>query len=247
MAVVLTGLGFILPPGAMLWPLHNIISACVCIGVARLLQLTSLSAVLLALGGLVLYDVVAVSGTQLLSDNGQSVMEAVATAKLGLSQITATTATGTTAAVTTSVSEIDTLSILDKLQSVLTGPGAFSWRPGLLEVSTGGRVSDALGLGDVVFPAIFAGWALRYDNSTKVSSSQESDSFASKSPSITDRRSLYSASLIGYFIGCILCDVFMTGSGQPALLYIVPSMVASVFVTSASNGELQTIFKTNTD
>lgn len=246
-AIVLTGLGFILPPGGPLWPIHNIVSACVCIGVARLLQLSSLSAVLLALGGLVLYDVLAVSGTQMLSDNGQSVMEAVATAKLGLSQITnAPESAAITNAVTSTLTYINAPSILDKLQSLLTGPGAFAWRPGLLEVSTGGRISDALGLGDVVFPAILAGWALRYDKSTDTVTTQEaltSDSDANALKN-NNRRSLFSASLVGYFVGCILCDVFMTENGQPALLYIVPSMVASVLVTSASNKELQNIFKT---
>jgi len=40
----------------------------------------------------------------------------------------------------------------------------------------------------------------------------------------------------------------MTGNGQPALLYIVPSMITSVLLTSASNGELLTLFnQTNTD
>eukprot|EP00596_Hydrurales_sp_CCMP1899_P001733 CAMPEP_0119054392 /NCGR_PEP_ID=MMETSP1177-20130426/75032_1 /TAXON_ID=2985 /ORGANISM="Ochromonas sp, Strain CCMP1899" /LENGTH=97 /DNA_ID=CAMNT_0007034605 /DNA_START=1250 /DNA_END=1540 /DNA_ORIENTATION=- len=33
-----------------------------------------------------------------------------------------------------------------------------SWRPGLFQVVVGGKVSDVLGLADVVFPAMLAGW-----------------------------------------------------------------------------------------
>lgn len=225
------------------------INACVCVSVSRLLQLRSLTAVLLALSGLVLYDVVAVSGTQMLSDNGQSVMEAVATAKLGLAQLGAapSESQSSIAPLAASISEvIDASSIWDKLSSIIAGPGAFSWRPGLLEVSTGGRVSDALGLGDVVFPAILSGWSLRRDKEAGTAAGQvgmidESQADPSRN---AKRRSLYSASLVGYFLGCLLCDVFMTGNGQPALLYIVPSMAVSVMATATLNGELFDVFKT---
>ena len=36
-------------------------------------------------------------------------------------------------------------------------------RAGLFQVVVGGKVSDVLGLADVVFPAMLAGWSVRYD------------------------------------------------------------------------------------
>ena len=51
--------------------------------------------------------------------------------------------------------------------------------------------------------------------------------------------SMFQASLAGYALGCLLCELFQTGSGQPALIYIVPSMflVLSIqyLVLSAKN------------
>ena len=41
--------------------------------------------------------------------------------------------------------------------------GGNEWQPGLLEVQLGGRVSDLLGLGDAVFPAILSTFCLRFD------------------------------------------------------------------------------------
>ena len=36
-------------------------------------------------------------------------------------------------------------------------------RAGLFQVVVGGKVSDVLGMADVVFPAMLAGWSVRYD------------------------------------------------------------------------------------
>lgn len=41
--------------------------------------------------------------------------------------------------------------------------GAYAWQPGLLAVVVDGKTTDALGLGDAVFPAILSGWAMRKD------------------------------------------------------------------------------------
>jgi hypothetical protein len=38
-----------------------------------------------------------------------------------------------------------------------------AFQPGLLQMSVGGRISDLLGLGDVIFPAILISWARRSD------------------------------------------------------------------------------------
>jgi hypothetical protein len=77
-------LALIIPPGGPFWPLHNVVNTCICVVMVRALQLDTLPPLLLLLSALSAYDFVAVRGTQVLSDQGQSVMEAVATAKLGL-------------------------------------------------------------------------------------------------------------------------------------------------------------------
>ena len=39
-------------------------------------------------------------------------------------------------------------------------------------------------------------------------------------------------------MGCLLCEVFQTGQGQPALLYVVPAMLAAVAVAGATTGDV---------
>lgn len=250
-----------MPPGGPFWPVHNIVNSCLVVTVVRVLQLSTLPAVVLALTGLTIYDVLAVTGTQVLSDSGSSVMEAIATAKLGLAS--------TTSSMPTSVSTEETVtqlsSIGDSLSQLVYGARSFlsellsralTWRPGLLEVSVNGRVSDALGLGDIVFPGLLSGWLYRYESQTELSPSMQSGVIQSlnENPDSEGKQVveaievkekgqkrttyLYSASLAGYAVGCVLNDLLMTGSGSPALLYLVPSMLVTVGVTSLFTGNL---------
>ena len=100
------------------------------------------------------------------------------------------------------------------------------WQPGLFEVVIGGKVSDVLGIGDALFPSVLAGWAYRFDNFQK------------------NKSSLFAASLIGYGFGCLLMETLQTGQGQPALLYITPSMSLLMLVTSLKEGTLSSILAT---
>jgi Signal peptide peptidase len=184
---------------------------------------------------------------------------------------------------------------------------------GLFEVVVGGRVSDVLGLADVVFPSMLAGWSLRYDiakrksfetekeNSKKIIETSLIQNFVEENEYENDgeienvvklslfdrvrnifrvdkivprqitrevskekqrdrniriiieeekienldrkleldlRSSVFSSSLIGYGLGCFLCELFQTGEGQPALLFIVPSMLITVFITGLIRGEI---------
>ena len=120
------------------------------------------------------------------------------------------------------------------------------WRPGLIEVAIKGKVTDALGLGDIVFPAILTSWALRFDMANKRMNIQTiNDILPSDTTSSIDKtdnkneNSLYKSCLMGYVVGCILCDVSMaTGTnsnGIPALLYLVPSMFASIAISGVIN------------
>ena len=101
----------------------------------------------------------------------------------------------------------------------LVGDGA--WAPGLLVVELGGRVSDALGVGDVVFPAMLAGWARRRD------------------VALADGGGGYLASaLLGYAGGCVALEL-VGGTGGPALIELVPTNAAwGVLGRAAARGEL---------
>ena len=102
--------------------------------------------------------------------------------------------------------------------------GAYAWQPGLLAVVVDGKTTDALGLGDAVFPAILSGWAMRKDFQ------QGGGGYLG-------------ASLAGYCLGCFLCEVTNSEGGQPALLLLVPAMFVAVLTHAARRGELSAIWK----
>jgi hypothetical protein len=253
-AAIIVGLSFTSPPGGVFWPLQNIVNICITVTVARLFQLNSFPAIALALLGLTAYDALFVYGTQQFTDSGASIMEAVARAKLGLGDAAnpvdaaASAAASSTADASSQIAAgIASARLSGSAESSSVSLPALSlssWRPGLFAVSIdgAGRVSDALGLADVVFPAILTGWAKRWDKQQNtVDLETEEDPEAEKAG-----KSLYSASLVGFGVGCVLCEVLQTGAGQPALLYLVPSMLTSVLFTALLNGQISDIWTTTT-
>ena len=203
-SAAVTAGAYVLPPAAA-WPLRNLVNSCIAVTVARGLQLPTLPLVAAALSGLVAYDTLSVYGTGALvapaaaaeaaaagaSEASQSVMEAVARAKLS---------------------------------------GSGPWQPGLLSVVVGGKTTDALGLGDAVFPAMLSGWALRRDLLARGARSEGGEVY-------------FKAAMGGYCIGCFLCEVTNSGGGQPALLVLVPAMLATVLTTATVRGELLDIWR----
>ena len=106
-------------------------------------------------------------------------------------------------------SNFDINDLISYITQLITSPSA--WRPGLFDIVIGGRVSDVIGIADVLFPAILAGWGYRFSRSS-------------------GRKEVFSSITFGFLIGCVLLEVFQTGSGQPALLYLVPSMIISLLI-----------------
>ena len=84
------------------------------------------------------------------------------------------------------------------------------WQPGLLQIAIDGKPSDLFGLGDMVFPSLLAGWSLRKDR--KIETDGKGDIY-------------FRSSMVSYAIGCLALELLQTGSGQPALVYLVPSML----------------------
>ena len=222
-SIALIGACEVSPNGGWGWPLQNYANSFVAVAVARAASLPRLPWIILALIGLAAYDVTAVN-TQVLTDGGASIMEAVARAKAGMDGV------GTTAD-----SSVDAVKAASTY--AVTTANWRPWIPGLFEISVGGKASDLLGVGDVVFPAILAGWSRRFDadysetnTNTNTNTNEEID---------LKSTGLYTASILGFSIGCLACELFQTGSGQPALIFLVPSMLTTVGIQGARQGVLQ--------
>ena len=233
-AAVLVGLSLVGGNGGATWPVQNLVNAFIAVTVCRACALPKFSQVVLALLGLVLYDVVAVAGTMQFTDSGQSIMEAVARAKISASAVSASASASASLAA-------------NSVSAALGSAGWSMWRPGLFEVVVGGRVSDALGLADVVFPALLAGWALRFDAASSPSNAPSplqdgregatATATAATTAEAATTTSLYPASLAGFALGCVACELLQTGTGgQPALLFLVPLMLFAVLTQAALSG-----------
>lgn len=125
-------------------------------------------------------------------------------------------------------------------RSKLQGGGF--WQPGLLEVVVNGKTTDALGLGDVVVPSMLAGWAMREDGKLALKSQDgyDQEAAAARGP-ISGAYS--SAALGGYAAGCFLCEVFNSGGGQPALLFIIPPMLLMSLSVAGFRGDLSRLLR----
>jgi len=229
-----------------LWPLQNGVNIALATTVTRalspfLLPVASSSSatqsssagksirtVALALIGLTLFDAVFTFGTVAnavapAAESSMSVMETVARSKLGSPS-----------------SEIS--------------PLAFLWQPGLLEIILGhdtSRATEALGLGDIVFPSILVAWGFAADNDANLSlgtnvvaDSNAADGKMDTPPSKSEGYPYATASIIGYIFGSLATEIVgsfsLLGnvSGLPALVFLVPSMLSAVTMMAWSRNEL---------
>ena len=158
LAAALVALAYLVP-ATYAWPVQNVLCMCLAIATARALQFSNFAALCAAAAALVAYDVASVAATLPL-----------ATAAVG-------------AKVTTSAA-----AAASPMGAVAVSRLSEGFQPGLLQVRLGGRVSDVLGLGDSVFPALVAGFAKRYDLAKEESR-------------------LFPAALTGFGVGCLLCEL----------------------------------------
>lgn len=222
-SAALIGLTY-LAPASIAWPIRNLVCSCLGIGVVRAVQIPKLSPIVAALLLLVVYDVYSVGmmlvelGSQSLASSGGEMTNAAAGAAASTSAGTASSSTAASSAMgAVAMSKVDDTSL---------------WQPGLLEVRLRGHVTDLLGLGDAVFPSLLSTYALRYDSS-------------SSDDATTTLPYYFAASIAGYGLGCAACE-FAPGigsSGLPALLFIIPAMLASVLGMSLVRGEFRDIFQ----
>ena len=200
LAAVLVAFAYLVP-AAYAWPVQNVLCMCLAIATARALQFSNFAALCAAAAALVVYDVASVAATLPLS-----------TAAVGAKAAAGAGATaGAPSAAAAAASPMGAVAV-SRLSE--------GFQPGLLQVRLGGRVSDVLGLGDAVFPALIAGFAKRYNLAQEESR-------------------LFPAALTGFGVGCLLCELSpgIDGRGLPALLYILPVMVLAVLATAAVDGD----------
>ncbi|GMH35840.1 hypothetical protein BSKO_03708 [Bryopsis sp. KO-2023] len=88
------------------------------------------------------------------------------------------------------------------------------------------RPFSMLGLGDIVIPGIFVALLLRFDV-------------------VNDFKTKYFYSAFGGYIGGLAMTIVVMNvfnAAQPALLYIVPAVLGSVFLHALKNGEFKQVF-----
>ena len=121
------------------------------------------------------------------------------------------------------------------------------WQPGLIEIIVGhnnNQVTEALGLGDVVFPGFLIAWALNADSidHTPIGGGESN----SKIPFWNYRYTL--AAAFGYVFASLAMEVVgsfsLIGSkgGLPALVFLVPAMLICVTAVAWQREELQEVW-----
>lgn len=203
-----------------LWPLQNGINLALATTVARAVgpflvtsSNKSIRTTALALIGVTLFDGISVFGTvanaAINTDSQISVMEVVAKSKLSFQS---------------------------------SNLVAIPWQPGLLEIIVGhnsNEVTEALGLGDIVFPSILVAWAMNAD-STSIDNGDDGmkASFWQYTP----------AAIFGYVTASLIMEIIGSFSllgnrgGLPALVFLIPAMLACVTLLAWRRDELQDIW-----
>eukprot|EP01038_Epipyxis_sp_PR26KG_P004656 gene4656-6543_t len=264
------------PPFIQLWPLQNIINSSIVITVCRAIQLSSLPSIVWSLAILTLYDIFFVLGSQKFTDGGESIMEAVAKAKMSINNNNINNMNNIKDNIIDVSKDYSTYrmpdTIIDSASGMMPQPQPLlsdlynqmesclttitsniqifihssTWKPGLFEIIVNNRITDVLGLADIVFPCLLVTWALRYDQhhnkplltthndniDNNNSSNNNKDISVTKEVIPPSSLKLFDVTVYGYMLGCLLCEVFQTGQGQPALLFITPSMIITLILQS---------------
>nr|TKW18451.1 hypothetical protein SEVIR_5G431550v2 [Setaria viridis] len=87
---------------------------------------------------------------------------------------------------------------------------------------------DMIGFGDILFPGLLVAFSFRFDRS--------------HGKDLTD--GYFLCLMIGYAFGlsCTYVGLYLMNSGQPALLYLVPSTLGVITLLGAKRGELSQLW-----
>ena len=88
-----------------------------------------------------------------------------------------------------------------------------------------------LGMGDILIPGLLVGLLLRFDTKKKSDGKE-------------DEQSYFNSSLAAYGMGLVASFLasYLTGEGQPALLYLVPLTVGSAVLVGLRKQELRDLW-----
>jgi len=238
-------------PLSLAWPIQNSVNIALAVTVTRapapflMEESGSIRIIALALTGLATYDVFSVFGTSLLSVQAAGALDAldaesfVAGGSLpgNLVEISADMAADMKLNMNHLVHSSGVIDV--ESSSIITAAGDASksgssvmetvaraklegpWRPGLLEMVLVGRVSDVLGLGDIVFPACLVSWGYTFNIAYAY------------------------AAIAGYILGSLLTEVASTlgpAQGLPALIFLAPAMLGSVSLLAIIRGETERVW-----
>lgn len=116
--------------------------------------------------------------------------------------------------------------------------------PKVLDVQSNDDMS-LLGLGDIIIPGIFVALCLRYDFLRNFKAGKKAKSIAELDTIFKNISKPYFWSCIaGYVVGILTTVVVMLvfKRGQPALLYLVPGCIGSVFLCAFVRHEIKDVF-----
>jgi hypothetical protein len=217
----LVGLGITAVAYLGVWPAQNVCNMALACLVARGIQITRFPAIVAALAALTVYDAASVLFFQPAFAASIDSISASGSMLMDSASSTLVAAGDQTGVASSAMGAV----AMNKLTSAY-------FQPGLLVTRIGSNLGGALGLGDAVFPAILAVFANRYDRAI-----QNDDN----APTV----SLFAASMVGYVVGCLACELvpfLSTTTGVPALLLIAPSMLLSVVGVASIRGEVEALW-----
>jgi hypothetical protein len=214
------------------WPACNFVNMSIAILVARAIQLNTFKSIVVALTLLTIYD----GASVFLIPAANAFIADISSSSIAVDGASLLSSSNTLLAdASASASAMGSVAI-QKLTST-------TFQPGLLVTKLDGdKITGTLGLGDAVFPSILSTFLKRFDNEQQKSSTSTS---ASASASL----SLFVISLVGYIIGCILCEFAPTIStgGVPALVFILPSMLISVTGGAILSNQFDSLWNYNSN
>jgi len=215
----------------------------------------SIQTIALASLGVTLFDAISVFGTVV---NAASIDDMIGSSS---NLIAADTASSSSISVMEAVAR----SKLSSSSVSSSSSGISPWQPGLLEIILGGRVTDALGLGDVVFPACLVAWAFvadavavrnrlveEFENNGEGNGDYSNNGAVFSVNGVSNKGSyLYSyttAAIMGYILGSFLTEIAGSfsllgpgSSGLPALVFLIPCMLIAVVLLAAVRGEAEDV------
>lgn len=223
-----------------LWPLQNGVNIALAATVAR-----GMSPFLLTVS----------SSSSTVPSPATKSIRTVALALIGITMFDAISVFGTVANAAVDATSTESMSVMETVaRSKLASP-SFA---GLLEIIIGHdntKVTEALGLGDVVFPSILVAWGFMADKDAVLPSlgtySDSSNDEIGTSSSASGSYPYTTASIVGYLLGSFATEIVgsfsLLGkvSGLPALVFLVPSMIGTVTATAWARNELGEVWGVN--